>query len=245
MKKRLLLISNSTNYGENYLEWPIEYIKDFLSKKSVKRLLFIPFAGIALSEKGISDSWDVYEERVNKVFDKIGYEVYSIHHIREQVEAIKDALAIVVGGGNTFHLVYMLHKLKLMKPLASVVEKGTPYIGWSAGANIACPTMMTTNDMPVVQPDSMYTLGLVPFQINPHYLDANPEGHGGETREQRLEEYMVINNSVYVAGLRESTLLQVEGHTISLKGNRPMRVFRHGLTPKEYEPGSDINFLVE
>lgn len=244
MKKRLLLISNSTNYGEGYLQWPKEYIKEFLNRTGVKRVLFVPYAGVALSEDGIEASYEVYEERVNKVFNEIGFEVYSIHREKDPALAVRDALAIAVGGGNTFHLVYMLHQLKLMKVIKESVENGLPFMGWSAGANVACPTMRTTNDMPIIEPESLNCLQLVNFQINPHYLDAVIEGHGGETREQRLEEFMVINNNVYVVGLREGTLLSVDGEHIDLIGRRPMRLFKQGLDPKEFEPGSDIDFLL-
>jgi dipeptidase E len=244
MKKRLLLISNSTNYGENYLEWPQPFIKEYLETTGIKRVLFVPYAGVALSENGLEDSFDAYEERVNSVFNEFGCEVYSIHRENDPAQAVRDALAIAVGGGNTFHLVYMLHKLKLMKVIKEAVENGVAYMGWSAGANIACPTMRTTNDMPIIEPESMNCLSLVNFQINPHYLDATIEGHGGETREQRLEEFMVINNNVYVAGLREGTLLSIDGSNIELKGTRPMRVFKYGQDPKEYKPGADLSFLL-
>jgi dipeptidase E len=244
MKKRLLLISNSTNYGEDYLSWPKQYIKEFLEVTGVKRVLFVPYAGVALSEDGLEASFDAYEERVNNVFNEFGCEIYSIHSESDPAQSVRDALAIAVGGGNTFHLIYMLHKLKLMKVIREAVENGLAYMGWSAGANIACPTMCTTNDMPIIEPDSFSCLNLIPFQINPHYLDATIEGHGGETREQRLEEFMVINNNVYVAGLREGTLLSVENDTIELKGSRAMRLFRYGQDPKEYEPGANIKFLL-
>lgn len=244
MKKRLLLISNSTNSGESYLEWPRPYIKDFLNKTGVKRALFIPFAGVALSEEGLEASYDAYEERVNGVFNELGFEIYSIHREKDPQQAVKDALAIVVGGGNTFHLVYMLHELKLMKVIKEAVENGLPFIGWSAGSNVACPTMRTTNDMPIIEPESLNCLGLINFQINPHYLDATVEGHGGETREQRLEEFLVINTNIYVAGLREGTLLSVNDEEIELMGQRPMRVFKFGQDPREYQPGSSLSFLL-
>ncbi|MEZ5082703.1 MAG: dipeptidase PepE [Bacteroidales bacterium] len=244
MKKRMLLISNSTNYGENYLHWPKQYITDYLNRTGVKRVLFVPYAGVALSEDGIESSYDVYEERVNKVFNEMGFEVYSIHREKDPALAIRDALAIAVGGGNTFHLVYKLHELKIMKVIKESVENGLPFMGWSAGANIACPTMRTTNDMPIIEPESLNCLQLVNFQINPHYIDAVIEGHGGESREQRLEEFMVINNNVYVVGLREGTLLSIEGDTIELMGKRPMRLLRYGHDPKEFEPGSNIDFLL-
>jgi dipeptidase E len=244
MKKKLLLISNSTNYGEEYLEWPKIHIKNFLDCIGAKRILFVPYAGIALSYDGLEASYDAYEERVSKVFHSLGFEIYSIHRESDPVQAVKDALAIVVGGGNTFHLVYMLHLLKLMKPIREAVENGVAFLGWSAGANLACPTMRTTNDMPIVEPESMNCLNLVPFQINPHYLDATIEGHGGETREQRIEEFLVVNNNVHVIGLREGTLLSIKDSKIVLKGKRPMRVFKFGSSPKEFEPGSNIEFLL-
>jgi dipeptidase E len=244
MKKKLLLISNSTNYGEEYLDWTKKYIKEFLDCIGAKRILFIPYAGVALSDDSISASYDAYEERVSSVFHTMGFEIYSIHRETDPVQSVKDALAIAVGGGNTFHLVYMLHELKLMKIIRESVEKGVAYLGWSAGANIACPSMRTTNDMPIVEPESMNTLNLVPFQINPHYLDVTIEGHGGETREQRLEEFLVVNNNMHVVGLREGTLLSVMDQKIELKGSRPMRVFKFGTTPKEIKPGSNIQFLI-
>jgi len=244
MKKRLLLISNSTNYGEDYLEWPKKHIKEFLDCIGVKRVLFIPYAGIALSYDGLEASYDAYEQRVNGVFNTLGFEIYSIHRENDPVQAIRDALAIAVGGGNTFHLVYMLHQLKLMKVIKETVEKGTPFLGWSAGANIACPTLRTTNDMPIIEPESMICLNLVPFQINPHYIDATIEGHGGESREQRIEEFLVVNNDVYVVGLREGTLLSIDNQKIELKGNKPARIFKSGLNPKEIPPGGDMRFLL-
>jgi len=244
MKKRLLLISNSTNYGEDYLEWPRQYIKDFLNKTGVRRVLFVPYAGVALSEDGLEASYDAYEQRVNGVFNELGFEVYSIHREKEPCQAVKDALAIAVGGGNTFHLVYKLHELRLMKAIREAVENGLPYMGWSAGANLACPTMRTTNDMPIIEPESLDCLNLINFQINPHFLDSNIEGHGGETREQRLEEFMVINNNIYVAGLREGTLLSIDGDNIELIGEKPMRLLKFGMDPKEVKPGATIDFLL-
>ncbi|GAB4310832.1 MAG: dipeptidase PepE [Bacteroidales bacterium] len=244
MKKRLLLISNSTNYGEDYLEWPMPYITDFLSQTGVKRALFIPYAGVALSEEGVEASFDTYEARVNEVLSPHGFEVYSIHREKDPVQAVKDALAIMVGGGNTFHLVYMMHKLKLMKAVHDAVQEGLPYVGWSAGANLACPTLRTTNDMPIIEPEHFDCLDLVPFQINPHFIDAALEGHGGETREQRIEEFTVVNPGITVVGLREGTLLEVCDDKIELKGSKPLRVFKYGESSHDYEPDSDLSFLL-
>lgn len=243
--KRLLLISNSTNAGEEYLGWPRNDIKDFLKNTGVKRILFVPYAGVALSDEGVEKSYDVYEARVQSVFSELGYSIYSIHKEDDPVKAVHEAEAIAVGGGNTFHLVYMMHKLKLMEPIRQRVIDGMHFMGWSAGSNVACPSLRTTNDMPIIEPESFSCLNLVPFQINPHYLDAHPEGHGGETREQRIEEFLVVNTDINVVGLREACLLLVEGDSIKLVGKRPMRLFHYGQEPREFDVGSDINFLLE
>jgi len=245
MKQKLLLISNSTNSGEAYLGWPREFISEFLKPTGVKRILFIPYAGVGLSAAGLNESFNVYEQRVNGVFKTLGYEIYSIHHEKDPVAAVNQAEAIAVGGGNTFHLVYLMHKMGIMEAIRNRVQQGIPYMGWSAGANVACPSLKTTNDMPIIEPDSFNCLNLVPFQINPHYLDANPAGHGGETRQQRIEEFLIINREITVVGLREATLLQVEDGKIELKGSRPMRVFNFMNEPIEYVPGADVNFLLK
>jgi dipeptidase E len=243
MKQRLLLISNSTMVGEPYLEWTKSYINGFMAGTGIKKVLFFPYAGIGLETISLQRSFDVYEERVNNVFSTIGLQAYSVHRQPDALAAILSAEAVAVGGGNTFHLVYMMHKLGLMEVVKQRVEEGIPFMGWSAGANIACPTLRTTNDMPIIEPSSFQCLGLIPFQINPHYLDAHPEGHGGETRQQRIEEFLLVNRDITVAGLREASLLQVEGPHIELKGMKPMRIFRFGREPQEFAPGSDVSFL--
>ena len=186
-----------------------------------------------LSTESVRKSYDIYEQRVQAVFKELGYGIYSIHRKRDPVEAVRKAKAIAVGGGNTFHLVYELHRHNLIKIIRQRVLGGMHYMGWSAGANVACPSLRTTNDMPIIQPESFKTFNLVPFQINPHYLDANPEGHGGETRQQRIEEFLAVNREVTVIGLREATLIQVDGDKYELKGSRPMRIFRYGCEPVE------------
>lgn len=245
MKQRLLLISNSTNPGEDYLKWPQEYIINFLKDTSVKRILFIPYAGVSLSKESLDKSYDVYEEKVNHVFQYLGYEVYSIHKESDPVKALKNAKAIAVGGGNTFHLVFEMYKNKLMEPIREAVKNGIPYIGWSAGSNVACPALKTTNDMPIIEPENFECLGIVPFQINPHYLDTNPENHGGETREQRIEEFLIVNRKTIVIGLRESTLLRIEGEEMKLIGKHPMRIFKFGQKPQEIQENSDISYLLK
>lgn len=242
---KLLLISNSTNLGEAYLGWPRSFISDFLKDKSINRILFIPYAGVGLSDKGINESYDLYENRVAAVYKDLGYEIYSIHREEDCHKAVYEADCIAVGGGNTFHLVYMMHKTGIMQSIRERALSGMPYIGWSAGSNIACPTLKTTNDMPIIEPESFNCLNLIPFQINPHYLDTNPEGHGGETREQRIDEFLKVNRDMYVAGLREGCLFHLENGKLELKGNKPLRIFKFGLEPYEIEQGGDVQFLLK
>jgi dipeptidase E len=240
----LLLISNSTNAGEGYLAWPRTFIKDFLTEYGTREILFIPYAGVNLAPESIERSFDLYAERVSTFFEALGVTVHSVHREADPAGAVKNAPAIVVGGGNTFHLVKMMHGTGIMEAIREKILAGTPYIGWSAGANVACPTMKTTNDMPISEPPSFDCLNLVPFQINPHYLDANPAGHGGETREQRILEFLAVNRTATVVGLREGTLFEVKGDAIQLKGSRPMRLFRFGEAPREVLPGEDVGFLL-
>ncbi|MFA8433867.1 MAG: dipeptidase PepE [Marinifilaceae bacterium] len=235
---RLLLISNSTNAGEEYLDYPKYNIKEFLGDVPVKAL-FIPYAGVTVS-------FDDYEAKVKSRFNEVGHDVVSIHHFEDPVKAVEEADAIVVGGGSTWNLLHMIHKNNLTEPIRQKVIKGkTPYIGWSAGSNLACPSIKTTNDMPIIDPLGFDALNLVPFQINPHYLDANPEGHGGETREDRISEFMVVNPEVYVAGLREGTMFLVEDENLKLIGDRSCRIFKNGRETTELTKDDDFNFLMK
>lgn len=234
---KLLLLSNSTNPGEAFLDYPKHNIKAFLGS-GVKEVLFIPYAAV-------SSSYDQYEEKVNKRFVELGYQAIGIHRFEDKKQAVADAKAIVVGGGNTWKLVKMLHENGLIPLIREKVLAGTPYVGWSAGSNVACPTLRTTNDMPIVNPGTFDTFNLVPFQINPHYLDANPANHGGETREVRILEFIEENHEVYVVGLRESTLLWVEDKKIKLLGKRTARIFKHGQPPVELASDDDFNFLLK
>lgn len=245
MHSNLLLISNSTNAGEEYLGWPRPYILNFLRKFSVRSVLFVPYAGVNLSNEGLAQSYDAYEARVKGVFAEMGVELVSVHRSTDPKLAAKKAECIVVGGGNTFHLVKMMHETGIMHVIREQVKLGIPYVGWSAGANVACPTMKTTNDMPIAEPSSFNCLDLIPFQINPHYLDANPQGHAGETREQRIMEFLAVNRDVKVAGLREGCLFWIEGESIELKGNKSLRVFSFGKPAFEVKEGDDLDFLLK
>ena len=233
---KLLLISNSTNAGEEYLDYPKYDIEKFLGETPVEAL-FIPYAAVTFS-------FDDYEKKVNTRFQEVGHSIKSIHHFSDPEEAIEEANAIVIGGGNTWQLLKMMQEQNLVKAITGKVRNGTPYIGWSAGSNMACPTIRTTNDMPILQPQSFNACGLIPFQINPHYLDANPEGHAGETREARIEEFIEVNPDMYVMGLREGTMLWFENDELKLIGPRNARIFKKGITPKELGPEDDFSFLL-
>jgi dipeptidase E len=235
---QLLLLSNSTNQGEEYLGWPREILSRFIKKNNIRSCLFVPYAGVTVS-------WDDYTNRVSDVFGMWGCQVQSVHTVSDPVLSVNKAECIVVGGGNTFRLVQMMHETGIMAAIREKALAGTPFIGWSAGSNVACPTLCTTNDMPIIQPSSFKTLNLIPFQINPHYLDANPEGHGGETREQRINEFQALNTDIVVVGLREATALQVDNNILNLLGNRSMRLFVPGKEPVELQPGNEVSFLLK
>ena len=231
----LLLISNSTNAGEEYLKYPIGEIAKTL--EGVSEVVFIPYAAVTFS-------YDEYEAKVQNRLNEIGIKVRSIHHALNKRNFLRNAQAIMIGGGNTFALLKKMQEEDLLDMIFHRVKAGVPYIGWSAGSNVTCPTICTTNDMPIVQPESFRAIGLVSFQINPHYLDANPEGHAGETREQRIMEYLEANRSRYVVGLREGCMLRINDEGIQLIGSRPMRVFKKGRETFEVQPGDNIDFLI-
>ena len=233
---KILLISNSTNAGEEYLRYPLAEIGRFLD--GIREVVFVPYAAV-------TSSYTAYEKRVQERFAELGIRVHSLHRAVDPRKVIRRAQAIVVGGGNTFALAKKMHEQGLMREILLKLRTGTPYIGWSAGSNVCCPTISTTNDMPIVTPASMRAIGAVPFQINPHYLDANPDGHAGETREQRLLEYIEANPQRWVVGLREGCMLRYEEGRLELIGNRPMRLFRKGLEPRELRAGDDLAFLLE
>jgi dipeptidase E len=235
--KRLLLLSNSTNYGEPYLGYPAAAIKEFLGAE-IKRTLFVPFAGVRFS-------FDEYARTVRERFKELGYALDSVHEASDPQQAVKEAEAIIVGGGNTFHLLRGIYEPKLIEAIRARVEQGAPYIGWSAGANVACPTIRTTNDMPIVEPPSLDALNLVPFQINPHYTDALPTGHAGETRDERLQEFTQVNPNIYVVGLREGTMLRIEDASIQLLGEKSARIFLKGHEARDCTPQDSLEFLLQ
>lgn len=225
----LLLLSNSTLPGTPFFEWPRPHVQAFLGDGR-KRLAFVPFAAVSFS-------MDEYTRMVQGVFAELGHELFSLHTEADKVGALGKADAVVVGGGNTFQLLRTLYGTELLRAIRKRVSEGMPYIGWSAGSNVACPTIMTTNDMPITEVPTLRAMGLVPFQINPHYTDARLEGHGGESRDQRLAEFLALNQASTVVGLREGTGLRVGREGLHLFGG-PMRVLRHGQTAVEVPEGT-------
>jgi len=234
---RLLLLSNAKREGMGYLEHARGYFQAFLGE-SVREVLFVPYAAVTKSH-------DQFVEQVRPVFASLGVGVSGIHSARDPGEAVRNAQAIVVGGGSTWRLLRELRLAGLLPAIRNRVVAGMPYAGWSAGANVACPTIMTTNDMPICDPGGFDALALIPFQINPHYLHGNPPGFKGETREERINEFGVLHPRTWVAGLREGTGFLVEDGAINLLGDAQCRIFRHGEIPRELAAGDDFGFLLQ
>lgn len=233
--KNILLASTSTVYESGFLEYLFLELQAHF--KDCKTLLFIPYA------RSGGMSHDEYTAKVALAFAKINITVKGIHEFENPIEAIQNAEGIFVGGGNTFVLVSQLYKYKVMEVLAQKLKSGTPYLGTSAGSNIAGLTMQTTNDMPIVYPPSFQTLGMIPFNLNPHYIDNDkPSNHMGESREDRIKEFHTFN-SIPVLGLREGSWLEIKGETITLKGNLKARLFKQNQEPEELESGSNLSFI--
>jgi dipeptidase E len=230
---RILLISNSTVHGRGYLDHGQEQIKTFLGDAG--KVLFFPFA---LFDR------DDYAAKAKSRFAAMGYSLESAHATDDPQNAIEQTDAIFIGGGNTFRLLKALQDLELLEPIRRKVESGAPYIGSSAGSNVAGPTIKTTKDMPIVQPRSFDSLGLVPFQISPHYLDPDSNStHMGETQEERILQFLEENETP-VVGIREGAWLLIENGIATLKGETGARIFRRGQAPIEVTPGSEISKLV-
>jgi dipeptidase E len=233
MPRRLLLISNSTNHGEGYLDHALQEIDAFLG--TVRRLVFVPFA---LQDQA------AYGDRARQRLAAIGVEVTTLTADEAGRRRVGEAEALFTGGGNTFRLLKTLQDSGLLSILRERALAGMPYLGSSAGTNIAAPTIRTTNDMPIVEPASFTALGLVPFQINPHYLDPDPGStHMGETREQRLREFHE-ENATPVVGLREGAWLRIEADRATLGGIRGARIFRRGMAPEERATGERLDDLL-
>ncbi|WP_291906036.1 dipeptidase PepE [Chitinophaga sp. CB10] len=233
--KQIVLASTSTLFGEEFLAYLKPAMKSLFA--GISEIIFIPFA----RPGGISH--DDYTARAAEGFKELGIAVKGLHTFENPAAALENAQGIFTGGGNTFLLVKTLHELGLMPLLKAVTDKGTPYLGCSAGTNIGGVSMQTTNDMPIVYPSSFVTSGMVPFNINPHYLDPVPGSqHMGETRETRIREFHT-QNSTPVVGLREGSWIRVQGDAITLEGKLSARIFEQGKAPYEVESGAALNFL--
>ncbi|MDX1544788.1 MAG: dipeptidase PepE [Christiangramia sp.] len=230
-----ILASTSTLHAQDYLEYLIPHLPELY--KGIEEVLFIPYA----KPGGISHH--EYTEKASEAFSRAGIKVKGIHEFEDHSQAVKDAKGIFTGGGNTFLLVSELYRNKVMNVLKDVIQNGTPYMGTSAGTNIGGLSMQTTNDMPIVYPPSFKTLGLVPFNINPHYLDPEPDStHKGETRETRIKEFHGLNSQP-VIGLREGSWLELKDNKVTLKGELPARIFKKDQVPFEVETGIDLTDL--
>ncbi len=233
--QNLIIASTSTVHNSDYLEYILDELN--LLYKEVNTILFIPYA----RPSGIS--YEEYTSKAKIAFSKINKNVIGIHEFENPIEAIKKAEGIFVGGGNTFVLVNTLYENNIIDVLKKSINSGTPYLGTSAGSNICGVNMKTTNDMPIIYPPSFETLGLIPFNINPHYLDPDPtSAHMGETRETRIKEFHKFNN-IPVIGLREGSWIRVINNTLQLKGKLTARVFTNNEKAYEIETESDLNNL--
>lgn len=233
--KKVILASTSTLHNSGYLDYLLPTLKEHFN--GVTKLLFIPYA----QPSGIS--YDDYTAKVREAFQKINIEVHGIHEFSDPIQAIEKAQGIFTGGGNTFLLVTKLYEQQLLEVLKKTIEKGTPYLGCSAGSNIGGKTMNTTNDMPILLPPSFETLGFINFNLNPHYLDPiEGSTHMGETRETRINEFHKLS-SIPVLGLREGSWLEVYGDQVILRGDLTARLFRAGEFAVEMAPGENLNFL--
>ena len=227
--KNALLISASSYQDTGYLRHCKNWVKDFLGESGKDEILFIPYAGVRRSN-------DEYEQ---KVIDRLkNKNIKSIHHYEDKISAIKNANSIAVGGGNTFMLLYTLYKLNLIEPIKEAVANGAKYFGWSAGANIAGKTMMTTNDMPIIMPKSFDSLNIFPYQINPHFISGKLAGHNGESREERLEEFLIANPKDAIYALPEGTALLIAGSEAEVIGHSEILKFEYQKEIEKIEVGT-------
>ena len=227
--KNALLISASSYQDTGYLRHCKNWVKDFLGESGKEEILFIPYAGVRRSN-------DEYEQ---KVIDRLkNKNIKSIHHYEDKIPAIKNANSIAVGGGNTFMLLYTLYKLNLIEPIKEAVANGAKYFGWSAGANIAGKTMMTTNDMPIIMPKSFDSLNIFPYQINPHFISGKLAGHNGESREERLEEFLIANPKETIYALPEGTALLIADNEAEVIGHSEILKFEYQKEIEKIEVGT-------
>lgn len=238
-KQRVLLLSSSGYKDTKYLSHALPWLKEFVAKNNLqgKKVAFVPYAGVR-------KSYDEYESQVKEALKDLGVEIVGVHRAKAK-EQIRQADAIFVGGGNTFELVNQLYKNELVKLIAKRVSEGVPYVGWSAGSNVAGATMQTTNDMPIVEPKSFNTFNIFPYQINPHFISGKVKGHNGESREERLEEFLIVNQKSIVYALPEGVALWIEGKKVKVLGmdkEAPLLKFEYKKDIQKIDIGSEFNF---
>lgn len=228
---RLLLLSNSRNPGSGWLDHTEGEIREFLGAPGAA-LLFFPFAAVSMT-------FDAYAEMARRRFSRLGYQLLNANKLKSTA----NIGGFVAGGGNTFRLLHEMQRRGWLEAVRREVRRGKPYIGWSAGSNLACPTIRTTNDMPIIEPRTLKAMGLLPFQLNPHYTERVLSGHGGESRDQRIAEFLALNPKIKVLGLREGSLLRLEGRKLRLKLGPGARLFS-GSNARNIRAGTDLSFLL-
>ncbi|MFV0480515.1 MAG: dipeptidase PepE [Campylobacteraceae bacterium] len=230
-KQQALLLSSSGYKDTGYLTHALKRIEDFLVSTGVKdkEILFIPYAGVRRVD-------EAYEKRVQDALSSLNIKITSIHRVKDHKKAVLEASSILVGGGNTFKLVHDMYKYDIIEAVKEKVANGMPYIGWSAGANIAGKTMMTTNDMPIIFPKSFETLGFFPYQINPHFISGKISGHNGESREERLEEYLLLNKEEIICALPEGSAILIDGVKAKILGENDILVFKYNKEVELVKP---------
>ncbi len=237
-QNRILAFSSSRVGNGTYLQTAVPFIKDLLGD-AMLQIAFIPFASV-------DNDFENYTVKVKKGLETLPYSITTVTP-ENAAETIAKAAAIMVGGGNTFKLLHDIYYLKLLDIIRDRINKGVPYIGWSAGSNILAPTISTTNDMPIIEPKSFNALGLLPFQINPHYTNVKPAGHNGETRDERLEEFIKLNPGLHIVGLPEGTGLRLLNGRLQMMGDLPAVLFtgdENGMIKKEISVNEDLTFLL-
>lgn len=233
--KSMLLISGSKYKDTGYLEHTIPWLQQFLSAYQGKKIAFVPYAGVRRS-------FDEYEAVVQKALADLALEIVSVHRGQKHADIIEQADVIAIGGGNTYCLLKQMYENQLLEPIREKVNGGTPYFGWSAGANVAGSSIMTTNDMPITYPPSFDALNLFPHQINPHFISGKMQGHNGESREERLSEFLIVNPTALVYALPEGTALHIQGEQATILGASPVLRFSENMQLTELAVNSTFKY---
>ncbi|WP_373779129.1 dipeptidase PepE [Glaesserella sp.] len=233
--KQMLLMSGSKYRESDYLEHTIPWLNTFLQDYKGKKAAFIPYAGVR-------QSYDQYEEKVQKALAELKLDIISVHRAQQHRDIIESADIIIIGGGNTFCLLHGLYQHNLLDVIRQKVENGTPYCGWSAGANVAGASIMTTNDMPIIYPPSFTALNLFPHQINPHFISGKMQGHNGESCEERLTEFLIVNPTACVYALPEGTALHIVGEQAFTIGHHPILRFNKDTEVQQYPVNSSFTY---